>query len=105
MPVRGSKKKADYWKKDNPDTGETLKFIHLQRSAGATPLVEDFLGTPVGKALVAKWGAGDKSLGEKKVKYNFKSTLTRHTDWADGSGSQGTTNLTISFFYGWLISI
>ena len=89
MPVKGTKKKGEYWKKDHPDTGEALKFIHLQTEASAKPLVADFLLSAVGKALVAKWGAGDRTLGEKKVKYNFSQTLTRYKSWRDNGGDAG----------------
>ena len=87
MPAKGTKKKGDYWKKDHPDTAETLKFIHLQNQAHEKPLVEDFLKTPVGKTLIAKWGGG--LAGEKKIKFNFKRTLERYKDWVNTNGDQG----------------
>jgi len=87
MPPRGSKKNGDYWKKDHPDTGETLKYIYLQTQANTKPLVEEFLKSPIGKKLVVNWGGG--KTGEKKVKYNWKSTTARFKDWVNTSGDQG----------------
>ena len=87
MPPRGCKKKGNYWKKDHPDTGETLKFIHLQTQSNTKPTVEDFLKSPVGKKLVVNWGGG--ATGEKKVKYNFGSTEKRYKDWVDANNDQG----------------
>ena len=87
MRGKGSRKKGDYWKKDHPDTGETLKFIYLQTQADAKPLVEDFLKSPIGKKLIVKWGRGET--GSKKIKFNFKRTLERYKDWANTNGDQG----------------
>ena len=86
MPARG-KAGGEYWTREHLDTADTLKYIHIQTTAGLTPDVEEFLLTAIGKQLCAKWGQGAK--GVKKVKYNFANTLARYRDWRDTGGGTG----------------
>lgn len=86
MPSRGSRA-GEYWTRDHIDTADTLKFIHIQKQAGVVPDIEEFLRTPIGRQLVQKWGDGTK--GTKKVKYNFRLTLSRYEEWRNTGGGAG----------------